>query len=40
MFTIELGLKAIFSASPSEFKKVDGFGDVIAERIWKIINSP
>ena len=32
-------LKAFFSAGPSEFKKVDGIGNMTAEKIWNIINS-
>jgi DNA excision repair protein ERCC-4 len=32
-------LKAVFSADPSEFKKVDGIGNMTAEKIWNIINS-
>ena len=31
-------LKAVFSADPSAFKKVDGIGSVIGEKIWEIIN--
>ncbi len=32
-------LKAIFSADPSEFKKVGGIGNVTAEKIWEVIHS-
>lgn len=32
-------LKAVFSADPLAFKKVDGIGSVTAEKIWSIINS-
>ena len=31
-------LKAVFSACPLAFKKIDGIGAVTANKIWKIIN--
>jgi len=31
-------LKTVFSAGPTAFKKVDGIGNMTAEKIWEIIN--